>query len=127
MSVRRNRGEGAFGTIVGIVIVVLVGIALFKIVPLHIAGNKVLDAMNEQANFAGVKTLDKIQYEIFVAAQEAGTPLTPSACACADHRSIVEATPAERRAANACRGFAPEAATIERSNRSLSRTIAQTS
>ena len=77
MSVRnRVRGEGAFGTIVGIVVVVLVGIALFKIVPLHIAGNKVLDAMNEQANFAGVKTLDKIQYEIFVAAQEAGTPLT---------------------------------------------------
>jgi len=76
MSVRnRIRGEGAFGTIVGIALVVLVGIALFKIVPLHIAGNKVLDAMNEQANFAGVKTLDKIQYEIFVAAQEAGTPL----------------------------------------------------
>lgn len=77
MSVRnRVRGEGAFGAIVGIAVVVLVGIALFKIVPLHIAGNKVLDAMSEQANFAGVKSLDKIQYEIFVAAQEAGTPLT---------------------------------------------------
>lgn len=76
MSVRnRIRGEGAFGTIVGIAIVILVGIALFKIVPLHIAGNTVLDAMTEQANFAGVKTLDKIQYEIFVSAQEAGTPL----------------------------------------------------
>lgn len=76
MSVRnRIRGEGAFGTIVGIVVVVLVGIALFKIVPLHIAGNSVLDAMTEQANFAGVKPLDKIQYEVFVVAQEAGTPL----------------------------------------------------
>src|SRR5512140_1828346 len=76
MSIRnRSRGEGAFGTIVGIVIVVLVAIALFKIVPLHIAGNKVLDAMSEQANFAGVKSLDKLQYEIFVVAQEAGTPL----------------------------------------------------
>lgn len=77
MTVRnRVRGEGAFGTIAGIAVVILVGIALFKIVPLHIAGNKVLDAMSEQANFAGVKSLDKIQYEIFVAAQEAGTPLT---------------------------------------------------
>ncbi len=76
MSVRnRIRGEGAFGTIFGIAVVVLVGIALFKIVPLHIAGNKVLDAMTEQANFAGVKPLDKIQYEVFVVAQEAGTPL----------------------------------------------------
>ncbi len=76
MSVRnRIRGEGAFGTIIGIAVVVLVGIALFKIVPLHIAGNRVFDAMTEQANFAGVKPLDKIQYEIFVIAQEAGTPL----------------------------------------------------
>lgn len=72
---KRTRGEGAFGTIVGIAILVVVGIALFKIVPLHIAGSKVLDSMNEQANFAGVKPLDKIQYEIFVVAQEAGTPL----------------------------------------------------
>ena len=77
MSVRnRVRGEGAFGTIIGIALVVLVGIALFKIVPLHIAGNTVFDAMSEQANFAGIKPLDKIQYEVFVAAQEAGTPLT---------------------------------------------------
>jgi hypothetical protein len=77
MSMRnRVRGEGAFGTIVGIVVVILVAIALFKIVPLHIAGNKVLDAMNEQANFAGIKPLDKIQYEIFRTAQEARTPLT---------------------------------------------------
>jgi hypothetical protein len=73
---KRIRGEGAFGTIVGIAVVVLVGIVLFKVVPLHIAGNKVLDAMTEQANFAGVKPLDKIQYEVFVIAQEAGTPLT---------------------------------------------------
>jgi hypothetical protein len=77
MSVRsRCRGEGAFGTIVGIVLLVVVGIALFKIVPLHMAGNTVFDAMSEQANFAGVKPLDKIQYEIFVIAQDAGTPLT---------------------------------------------------
>jgi hypothetical protein len=71
----RTRGEGAFGTIVGIALVVLVGIALFKVVPLHIAGNRVYDAMNEQANFAGVKAFDKIQYEVFVVAQDAGTPL----------------------------------------------------
>ncbi|MHB8799059.1 MAG: hypothetical protein ACYDBY_11425 [Thermoanaerobaculia bacterium] len=75
-SLKRIRGEGAFGAIVGIAIVVLVGIALFKIVPLHYAGNRVKDAMSEQANFAGVKPLDKIQYEVFIVGQEAGTPLT---------------------------------------------------
>ena len=73
---RKTRGEGAFGTIIGIAVLVVVGIALFKIVPLHIAGNKVLDAMTEQANFAGVRPPDKLQYEIFIAGQEAGTPLT---------------------------------------------------
>ncbi len=73
---RKTRGEGAFGTIVGIAVLVLVGYALVKIVPLHIAGNRVLDSMTEQANFAGVRSPDKLQYEIFVAAQEAGTPLT---------------------------------------------------
>ena len=72
---KRTRGEGAFGTILGIAVLVVVGIALVKIVPLHVAGSKILDAMTEQANFAGVKPLDKIQYEIFVVAQEAGTPL----------------------------------------------------
>ena len=94
MSIRnRIRGEGAFGTIVGIVIVVLVGMVLFKIVPLHMAGNTVYDAMKEQANFAGVKSLDKIQYEIFVIAQDAGTPLTIQAIKIGRHGSdvIVEA------------------------------------
>ena len=69
------------------------GIALFKIVPLHIAGNKVLDAMSEQANFAGVKSLEKIQYEIFVIAQEAGTPLVMQDIKLSRHGSdvIVEA------------------------------------
>lgn len=70
-----NRGEGAFGAIVGIVILVLMGIVLFKVVPVHIAGNDVLDAMNEAANFASVKPEDKLRYDIFLRAQKAGAPL----------------------------------------------------
>ena len=38
---KRIRGEGAFGPIVGIAVGVLVGLAPFKIIPLHYAGNKV--------------------------------------------------------------------------------------
>ena len=72
---KRIRGEGAFGAIVGIALVVLVGIALFKIVPLHIHGNEIYDVMNEQANFGGMKALDKIQYEIFRRGEEIGIPL----------------------------------------------------
>ena len=69
------RGEGAFGTIVGIVLLVVVCYGLFKIVPLHISGNTIYDTMSEQANFAGVKPLDKITYEIFVKAQDEHVPL----------------------------------------------------
>lgn len=74
-SVSRRRGEGAFGAIVGIVVLVLAGIALVKIVPLHITGNVVYDAMNEQANFGSVKPFDKIAYEVYVKASDAGAPL----------------------------------------------------
>ena len=69
------RGEGAFGTIVGIVLLVVVCYALFKIVPLHISGNTIYDTMSEQANFAGVKPLDKIIYEIYIKAQDEHVPL----------------------------------------------------
>ena len=61
-----RRGEGAFGAIVSIVILIVAGIALVKIVPLHIAGNAVYDAMSEQANFGGLKTFDKLAYEVYV-------------------------------------------------------------
>jgi hypothetical protein len=71
----RRRGEGAIGLIVGLVLVGVVTVALFKIVPLHIHGNEVLDAMQEQANFGGLKQLDKIQWEIFRRGEEAGVPL----------------------------------------------------
>jgi hypothetical protein len=71
----KRRGEGAFGTIIGLALLVVVAMALVKIVPLHIKGNEVFDAMTEAANFAGVKPLDKLAYEVYVKAQEAGVPL----------------------------------------------------
>ncbi len=74
---RRSRGEGAFGAIVGIALLVLVGYALIKIVPLHIAGSQILDAMNEGANFGSLKPFDKIAYEISVKAEENGVSLPP--------------------------------------------------
>ena len=69
------RGEGAFKAIIGIAILILVVMASIKIIPLHVHGGEVLDAMTEQANFGGVKSMDKIQYEVFRIAQEAGVPL----------------------------------------------------
>jgi hypothetical protein len=73
--VSRTRGEGAFGLIVGLALLFVAVVALMKIVPLHIHGNEILDVMNEQANFGGMKRLDLIRDEIWRKAQELGAPL----------------------------------------------------
>jgi len=78
---RNRRGEGAFGLIIGIIVLVLVSIALFKIVPLHIHGSEILDVMQEQANFGSMKPSDKIQWEIYRKGEEV---LPPNALPLAD-------------------------------------------
>ena len=72
---RSQRGEGAFGLIVGLGVLFLVVVSLVRIVPLHIHGNEVLDSMNEAANFGGLKGLDKLKMEIYMKAQNAKVPL----------------------------------------------------
>lgn len=69
------RGEGAFGLIVGLAILFVVVLACVRIIPLHIRGNEVLDAMNEAANFGGLKTPEKLQMDVFLKAQDAKVPL----------------------------------------------------
>ncbi len=74
-SIRSDRGEGAFKAIVGIALVIVGVMAGIKVVPLHVHGGEVLDAMEEQANFGSLKPPDKIQYEVFRKAQEVEVPL----------------------------------------------------
>jgi hypothetical protein len=71
----RIRGEGAFGLVVGLAVLFVVVVAIARIVPLHIHGNEVLDAMNEAANFGGLKPLEKLQLDVYLKAQEAKVPL----------------------------------------------------
>ena len=70
-----RRGEGAFGLVVGLAVLFVVVVACVRIVPLHIHGNEVLDAMNEAANFGGLKPLEKLQMDIYMRAQDARVPL----------------------------------------------------
>ena len=71
----RNRGEGAFGLIVGLAILFVVAVSCARIVPLHVHGNEVLDAMNEAANFGGLKPLEKLRLDVYMKAQDAKVPL----------------------------------------------------
>jgi hypothetical protein len=70
-----RRGEGAFGLVVGLAILFVVVVACVRIVPLHIHGNEVFDAMNEAANFGGLKPLEKLQMDVYLRAQDARVPL----------------------------------------------------
>jgi hypothetical protein len=74
----KRRGEGQIGLIIGLIVLFVVGYAAFKVVPIHISGNAVFDIMNEQANFGGMKPLDKIRWEITRKAEEENVPLAPT-------------------------------------------------
>ncbi len=71
----RRRGEGAFRAVVGIALLVVACIVAFKIIPLHIKGNDVFDAMTEAANFGNLKPEDNLRWDIYRRAQEAQVPL----------------------------------------------------
>ena len=62
---RWQRGEGMFGLLIGLAVLFVVVTAGIKIIPLHIHGAEMLDAMNETANFGGLKPLEKLQDELF--------------------------------------------------------------
>jgi hypothetical protein len=61
--------------IVGLAVLFVVAVSCVRILPLHIHGNEVLDAMNEAANFGGLKPLDKLRMDVYLKAQDAKVPL----------------------------------------------------
>lgn len=70
-----RRGEGAFGLIVGLAILFVVVVGLVRIVPLHIHGNEILDALSEAANFGGLKSPERLKMDVYLRAQDAKVPL----------------------------------------------------
>ncbi|MFI5120789.1 MAG: hypothetical protein ACHQM4_10260 [Thermoanaerobaculia bacterium] len=70
-----RRGEGSFGLIVGLAVLFVVVVACVRILPLHIRGNEIFDAMNEAANFGGLKGPEKLRMDIYLKAQDAKVPL----------------------------------------------------
>ena len=70
-----RRGEGAFGLVVGLAVLFVVVVGLVRIVPLHIHGNEILDALSEAANFGGLKSPEKLKMDVYLRAQDAKVPL----------------------------------------------------
>ncbi len=76
-SKRLERGEGMFGVLIALVLVFVAVTAGIKIIPLHIHGAEMIDAMNEAANFGGLKPVEKLQDELYAKAQEIHVPVKP--------------------------------------------------
>jgi len=73
---RGELGEGMVGLLIGLAILFVVVTAGIKISPLHIHGAEMLDAMNETANFGGLKPPERLQYELFSRAEDVRAPVT---------------------------------------------------
>lgn len=72
---RPEAGEGMVGLLFGLAVLFVVVTALVKIVPLHIHGAEMLDAMNETANFGGLKTPERLQQDLFARAEDVRAPV----------------------------------------------------
>lgn len=75
MRVRQQRGEGAMKAVISIIVLIVVVIAGSKVVPVHVHGNEFWDAMQEQANFGGIRSPEKLHEAVFQKAQEIGVPI----------------------------------------------------
>ena len=66
-----------FGVLIALIVLFVAATAGFKIIPLHIHGAEMFDAMNEAANFGGLKPIEKLQDELLTKAQEIRVPVKP--------------------------------------------------
>lgn len=72
---RGNRGAASFGCIVWLVLLAVVGYALYKIVPVKVASSAFADFLQEESSFGSIKSVPQIQAEILAKAKEMNIPV----------------------------------------------------
>jgi hypothetical protein len=72
---RAMRGKTNVGCIIWLAVLVLVGYALIKIVPVKVATSTFYDTMQEQAAFGSIKSVQQIEYAILQKARELQLPV----------------------------------------------------
>jgi len=73
---RRERGEGNFGCLIGL-IVMLIGIFIaFKMIPVKVKAAELREVVQDEAKSAGTHGDDRIRAAILAKAKENGLPVT---------------------------------------------------
>ena len=72
---RRERGEGQFGCLVGLVIVALAGLIAYRMIPVKIKAAELRDEIVDEAKSAGQHDNKAIRRNILSKAEKLGLPL----------------------------------------------------
>jgi hypothetical protein len=73
---RRERGEGQFGCLVGLILLALAIFVAWKMIPIKVKAAEVRAAMVDEAKSAGTHNDDRIRAGILAKAREDSLPLT---------------------------------------------------
>jgi len=72
---RRERGEGQFGCLVGLVIILIAGLIAYKMIPVKVKAADLRETIIGEARSAGQHNDGLIRKQILVKAQQIGLPV----------------------------------------------------
>jgi hypothetical protein len=73
---RRERGEGQFGCLVGLVLLLIAGLIAYKMIPVKVKSTDLRDTVQDYAKSAGQFTDKAILQAILTKANDLGLPVT---------------------------------------------------
>lgn len=73
---RRERGEGQFGCVVGLLLLVIVVFIAYKMIPVKVKAADLRQTVVDEAKSAGTHNDDLILHSILKKAQDSGLPVT---------------------------------------------------
>ena len=73
---RRERGEGQFGCIVGLILLVIAGVIAYKIIPVKVKAADLRQEIQDDAKSAGMMNDERIRASIMAKARENNLPLS---------------------------------------------------
>lgn len=73
----RQRGEGQFGCLVGLVLLLLAGMVAYKMIPIKVKAAELRETVVDEAKSAGQHTDKRMTQAILEQANELGLPVTP--------------------------------------------------